>query len=43
MRIGVNARRLDGQRLGVGRYIEYLLAEWESLLEPDDEVDVVLS
>jgi glycosyltransferase involved in cell wall biosynthesis len=38
MKIGVNARRLEGQRLGVGRYIEYLLAEWESLLEPEDDV-----
>lgn len=38
MRLGVNARRLEGQRLGVGRYIEYLLRHWETMLAPSDEV-----
>ena len=42
MKIAVNARRLEGQRLGVGRYIEYVLAEWESLLQADDEVTLYL-
>ncbi len=30
MRIGVNARRLVGQRLGIGRYIEYMARHWNS-------------
>ncbi len=42
MRIGVNARRLEGQRLGVGRYIEYLIKHWAPLLGPDDEVILYL-
>jgi glycosyltransferase involved in cell wall biosynthesis len=42
VRIAVNARRLEGQRLGVGRYIEYLLKHWEHQVEPTEEVDVVL-
>ena len=40
MRFGINALRLSGQRLGIGRYIEYLLKDWDSMLEPDDEVVV---
>jgi glycosyltransferase involved in cell wall biosynthesis len=40
MRFGINALRLSGQRLGIGRYIEYLLQDWDSMLEPDDEVVV---
>ena len=40
MRIGVNARRLEGQRLGVGRYIEYLLQHWDRSLGPQDEIRV---
>ena len=32
MRLGVNALRLSGQRLGVGRYIEYMLGYWDSML-----------
>lgn len=38
MRVGFNARRLEGQRLGVGRYIEYLVKHWGGMLEADDEV-----
>ena len=37
MRIGINARRLEGQPLGVARYIEYLLAHWRSLFRDDEE------
>jgi glycosyltransferase involved in cell wall biosynthesis len=42
MRIGVNARRLQGQRLGVGRYIEYLVRHWDGLLRPEEEVVLYL-
>jgi glycosyltransferase involved in cell wall biosynthesis len=38
MRIGLSAWRLAGQRLGIGRYIEYLLKYWNGLLEPSDRV-----
>ena len=38
MRFGVDALRLSGQRLGIGRYIEYLLKDWDGMLEPDDSV-----
>jgi glycosyltransferase involved in cell wall biosynthesis len=38
MRLGVNALRLSGQRLGIGRYIEYLVKYWEQFLLPDDRV-----
>lgn len=40
MRIGVDALRLSGQRLGIGRYIEYLLKHWNTMLEPDERVVV---
>jgi len=40
MRLGVNALRLSGQRLGVGRYIEYLLKYWSRMLLPSDHVTV---
>ena len=40
MRFGVNALRLSGQRLGIGRYIEYLLKDWDSMLQADDQVVV---
>lgn len=40
MRLGVNAFRLTGQRLGVGRYIEYLLKYWDQMLMPGDRVTV---
>lgn len=38
MKIGLNARRLAGQRLGVGRYIEYLLKHWATMLDGDEVV-----
>ena len=38
MRIGVSAWRWGGQRLGVGRYIEYLLTYWSRMVGPDDRV-----
>lgn len=38
MRIGVNARRLSGQRLGIGRYLEYLIKYWDSNIGPEDTV-----
>lgn len=40
MRFGVNALRLSGQRLGIGRYIEYLLKDWDSMLSPGEQVVV---
>jgi hypothetical protein len=36
VRIGVNARRLEGQPLGVARYIEYLLGSWAELMHEDE-------
>jgi glycosyltransferase involved in cell wall biosynthesis len=38
MRVGVNARRLSGQRLGIGRYIEYIAKYWDTMLGPSDRV-----
>jgi glycosyltransferase involved in cell wall biosynthesis len=38
MVIGVNARRLVGQRLGIGRYIEYMVKHWNAMLEPSEKV-----
>ncbi len=38
MHIGVSAWRLNGQRLGIGRYIEYLLQSWNTILGPGDRV-----
>lgn len=40
MRIGVNGRRLVGQRLGIGRYIEYMLKHWNTMLIPSETVTV---
>ena len=40
MRIGVSAWRLAGQRLGVGRYIEYMLKYWSEQLDAQDHVTV---
>ena len=40
MQIGVNARRLVGQRLGVGRYIEYLLQHWADQAGAADSVQL---
>jgi glycosyltransferase involved in cell wall biosynthesis len=36
--IGINARRLEGQPLGVARYIEYLLGYWADMLHSDDRM-----
>ena len=38
MRFGINALRLSGQRLGIGRYIEYLLKDWDTMLDPGERV-----
>ena len=40
MRIGVDALRLSGQRLGIGRYIEYLLKHWDTMLHSHERVIV---
>ena len=40
MRIGVDALRLSGQRLGIGRYIEYLFKHWNTMLEAEERVVV---
>ena len=40
MIFGVNALRLSGQRLGIGRYVEYLLKYWDSMLAADEHVVV---
>ena len=42
LRIAFNGQRLAGQRLGVGRYIEYLLRYWRGMLSPSEEVTVFL-
>lgn len=42
MRVAINGRRLEGQRLGVGRYIEYLLAHWSQRTVNGDRVCVYL-
>lgn len=38
MHIGVSAWRLHGQRLGIGRYIEYILKHWSTMLASDERV-----
>jgi len=38
MKLGISAWRLYGQRLGIGRYIEYMLKHWNKMLEPTDRV-----
>ncbi len=40
MRFGINAQRLAGQRLGVGRYIEYMFKYWDTMLHDNDVVNV---
>jgi glycosyltransferase involved in cell wall biosynthesis len=40
MNIGVSAWRLHGQRLGIGRYIEYLLKYWNESLDPTEHVTI---
>lgn len=42
MRIAFNGQRLAGQRLGVGRYIEYMLRYWRGMLTPTEQVTVFL-
>jgi glycosyltransferase involved in cell wall biosynthesis len=42
MRFGMDAQRLGGQRLGVARYIEYLVKNWSSMLEPSDHFTLYL-
>src|SRR5438034_7071179 len=42
MRLGVNARRLEGQRLGVGRYIQYLIKHWGAQRVPGEEFRLYL-
>ncbi len=43
MRLGINGQRLVGRRTGVGRYIEFLLKEWNKLDIPFEEVTVYTS
>jgi glycosyltransferase involved in cell wall biosynthesis len=38
LRIAFNGQRLAGQRLGVGRYIEYMLRYWSRMLSSSEEV-----
>jgi glycosyltransferase involved in cell wall biosynthesis len=40
MRLGIDAQRLAGQRLGVGRYIEYMIRHWEKMVSPADQVTI---
>ena len=40
MKLGVSAWRWGGQRLGIGRYIEYLIRYWSTMLGPDDRVTI---
>ncbi len=40
MHIGVSAWRLHGQRFGIGRYIEYLLKQWTTMLAAGDRVTI---
>ena len=42
MRLGFNGRRLVGQRLGIGRYIEYMLKYWANMLAPSDTLTLFL-
>jgi len=42
MRFGVNVRRLEGQRLGIGRYLEYMLKAWANLLLPSESMELYL-
>jgi glycosyltransferase involved in cell wall biosynthesis len=42
MKIGINVSRLSGQRLGVGRYLEYMLKNWSQMLGPGEEVHAYL-
>lgn len=42
MRIGINVSRLEGQRMGVGRYLEYMLKYWSGMLDANEEVHAYL-
>ena len=42
MKIGINVSRLEGQRMGVGRYLEYMLKYWSGMLDPGEEVHAYL-
>ena len=42
MRIAFNGHRFVGQRLGVGRYIEYLLRHWSVMLRAEERVSLFL-
>jgi glycosyltransferase involved in cell wall biosynthesis len=42
MHFGVNVRRLEGQRLGIGRYLEYLLRTWQGELGPDERMTLYI-
>ena len=40
MHIGVSAWRLHGQRMGIGRYIEYVLRYWQPMLAAHERVSI---
>lgn len=40
LRIAFNGQRLAGQRLGVGRYVEYMLRHWAGQLREEEEVSL---
>ena len=40
MRIAFNGQRFAGQRFGVGRYLEYLLRHWATMLTASESVSV---
>ncbi|MEO5826660.1 MAG: glycosyltransferase family 1 protein [Gemmatimonadales bacterium] len=40
MKIAFNGQRFAGQRFGVGRYLEYLLRHWATMLRDDESVSV---
>lgn len=42
MKIGVNVRRLEGQRLGIGRYLEYMLGAWAKTLGANERMHLYL-
>ncbi|MCI0396169.1 MAG: glycosyltransferase family 4 protein [Chloroflexi bacterium] len=42
MRIAINAQRLAGQRLGVARYIEYIVKNWDTQFRPDDKATLYI-
>jgi len=42
MKLGISGWRLGGMRLGVARYIEYMIKEWSTMMTPPDEIEVFL-